>query len=281
MKRTTKPIELYVLYVAAGLSGFISLLDLFGLLDGIPWLAARVPTITLLLVSILLGYLTSGIVNKLDNLQSYLLALQSYVQSETTAQILSLRKQVDPNLEAVFGEQISNLLASVERALKERSIQLEDVDLFRYFYKRTLEQYPRATFFATSLPYQRYFWKNQPIEQAIAHFIAGGGKMKRLFFLNEAKDLNNEEVKEILATQCNIGVEVYVVELSNVPLYLRRFFLVDSKERIAWETFAGPDHRIVRVVATSHPESTKNFVRMFKELLELHGTRRYSPVANS
>lgn len=39
-----------------GLSVGISLLDLLGLLDNIPWLAGRIPTLTLLFVGLLVGY---------------------------------------------------------------------------------------------------------------------------------------------------------------------------------------------------------------------------------
>ncbi|MDZ7336121.1 MAG: hypothetical protein ONB32_13300 [candidate division KSB1 bacterium] len=271
----TKSIEEYVFYVAAGLSGLVSLLDLLGFLDAIPWLAAHIPTLTLLLVSILLGYMTSGIVNKLGVLESAVLDLRSYVHQETTEKIASLRSQLDPNLDVIFGEHISDLLTSVERAITRRTFEFHDIDLFRYFYKRTLEAYPRATFLATSLPYQRYFWKNQPMEQAMARFIAGGGKIKRVFFISRPEELDNDEVKEILSTQVKLGVETYVADARVTPAHLRRFFVVETKGRIAWEVFIGPDNRIVSVVATSEPTETEKYARMYKELLELDGTRRY------
>lgn len=270
-----RPIEEYIFYAAAGLSGVVSLLDLLGLLDAIPWLGTRIPTITLLLVSVLLGYLTSGVVNKLDTLEASIAGLRSYIMQETAERIANLRKQLDPNLDAVFGEHISDLLASIESAVKKRTFAFHDVDLFRYFYKRTLEVYPRATFLATSLPYQRYFWKNQPIEQAIARFIASGGRMKRIFFIGTPEELDNNEVKEILSIQCEIGVEVYIADAEAVPAHLRRFFLVEDKGRVAWEVFIGPDNRIVNIVATSDPSATRKYRRMFQELLELPETRRY------
>lgn len=273
--KNTRSIEEYIFYVAAGLSGLISLLDLLGLLDKIPWLAAHIPTLTLLLVSIALGYLTSGVISKLGALESSVLHLRSFVQQEVTDKITSLRNQLDPNLEVIFGEHISDLLTSVERAVKRRTFEFHDIDLFRYFYKRTLEAYPRATFLATSLPYQKYFWKNQPIEQAMARFINGGGKIKRIFFVSRPEELDDNEVREILSTQVGIGIEVYIANAQTAPAHLRRFFFVESKGRIAWEVFIGPDNRIVSVVATSEPSDTEKYARMYKELLELNGTRCY------
>lgn len=271
----TKSIEEYVFFVAAGLSGLVSLLDLLGLLDAVPWLAAHIPTLTLLLVSILLGYMTSGIVSKLGVLESSVLDLRSYIHQETTEKIANLRSQLDPNLDVIFGEHISDLLTSVERAVKRRTFEFHDIDLFRYFYKRTLEAYPHATFLATSLPYQRYFWKNQPMEQAMARFITSGGKIKRVFFISHPEELDDGEVKEILSSQVELGVETYIADARVAPAHLRRFFVVETKGRIAWEVFIGPDSRIVSVVATSDSTETEKYARMYKELLELDGTRRY------
>lgn len=227
-----KSIEEYIFYAAAGLSGLVSLLDLLGILDAIPWLAAHIPTLTLLLVSVLLGYLTSGVVSKFGALEALVVDLQSYVRQEAVEKVTSLRKQLDPNLEVVFGDHISDLLHNIERAIKRRTFEFHDIDLFRYFYKQTLEAYPHATFQATSLAYQRYFWKNHPIEQAIARFIAGGGKMERVFLINSPEELNSEEVKEILSTQCAIGVKVYIADIRAVPVHLRRFFLVETEGRL-------------------------------------------------
>jgi hypothetical protein len=62
--------EFYVLVAATGLSAFISVLDFFGLLESIPWLATRIPTLVLLLVSAVLGYLVVERRNKLDAIES-------------------------------------------------------------------------------------------------------------------------------------------------------------------------------------------------------------------
>jgi hypothetical protein len=255
-------------YAIVFISVVISVLDFFGLLDKIPWLGPNIPTFTFLLVGILLQYMIK--------LQSSMIDLRAFVQQDITEKISALRKHLDPNLDMIFGEHISDLLTNVEHAIKDRTFEFHDMDLFRYFYKRTLEVYPRTTFLATSLPYQRYFWKNQPMEQAIARFINSGGKMKRIFFIANEEELNNEEVKEILSAQVKLGVDTYIVDIRMVPAQLRRFFLVEAEGKIAWEVFIGPDHRIVRIEATSDPSKTEKFNMIFQDLLKLEGTRHYS-----
>ena len=275
MKRN-KRIELYLLYVATGTSGLISLLDLFGLLDHVPWLHQHILNLTLLLVCLTLGYITSGVTEKLENLETLFHEMRTRVEQDAIANIISLRKQLDPNLEVVFGDHVSELLVSIEKALNEKRVQFHDVDLHRYFFKKTFEAYPRATFLATSLPYEKFFWKNKPMEQAMARFIAKGGKIRRIFFIKHQDELDSQEVKDILTTQCNMGIEVFITDAMHVPSHLTRFFLVDAKGRIAWESFVGADERITNFIATSSSEPIKNYLRMFNELLALSGTERYT-----
>lgn len=275
MKRNKK-IELYVLYIATSISGLISLFDLFGFLDEISWLHQRILTLTLLMVCLTLGHIISGVTEKLDAIETLFLDMRTRIELDTIAKIISLRKQLDPNLEIVFGEHVSELLTNVEKALKEQQIQFHDVDLHRYFFKRTLNAYSRAVFFATSLPYERFFWKNKPMEQAMTNFIARGGKIRRIFFIKNQEELNIQEVRDILYIQYNTGIEVFITDATHVPSHLKRFFLVEAKGRIAWESFIGPGERINNIIATSSPESIKNYLRLFDELLALSGTHRYT-----
>lgn len=53
----TDRLDLYVLWITAGFSVLISVLDFLGLLDEVPWLAQRIPTLMLLVGGIIVGYL--------------------------------------------------------------------------------------------------------------------------------------------------------------------------------------------------------------------------------
>ena len=269
-------IDVYVLYAVALLSGLIAIADLFGFLDrvGLPALAERVPILTLLVLS-LVSELMPQIRRRLDNNEQRTRELISSIQAETTERILALRKQINPSLEAVFGDQITDLLTKLTDAVRDQRFTVYDVDLFRYFFKRTLEAFPHGTFLASSLPYQKYFWKNPPMEEAMARFIVGGGKMKRVFFIYNTEELNKSEVKEILRSQVGMGVEVYITYAKNIPTHLRRLAMLETEERIAWEVHIGPDGRITSVVATSDPEPIAVYRRMYRELFELAETQLY------
>lgn len=64
-----KRLEYFVVLAAIGLSILVSLADLLGALAGIPWLAARIPAMTLLVLSVVMGYLVVERGNKLDTIE--------------------------------------------------------------------------------------------------------------------------------------------------------------------------------------------------------------------
>jgi hypothetical protein len=275
MRRSIE-IEIYVLYASASLSALIAVLDVFGLLDrlGFPALASRVPIVTLLLLSLACGTI-AGIWRRQEVAEQLIRELLTAWRSDTVERIAALRRQISPSLEAVFGDQISEMLVSLTSAINDQRIDLYDLDLFRFFYKRTLEAFPHATFLATSLPYQRYFWRNPPIEDAIARFVADGGKMQRIFLIYDPAELRKSEVKEVMQRQVETGVDVYISDARKIPTNLRRLFVVEEEGRIAWEVNIGPDSRINRVIATSDPASIASYQRTFKELFELAETKPY------
>lgn len=61
--------EIILLTITAIVSGLISLLDMFGLLDAVTWLSGRIPSLTLLMSGIIAIYLILERKNQLDELQ--------------------------------------------------------------------------------------------------------------------------------------------------------------------------------------------------------------------
>lgn len=118
MNKLNKNPEYYVLLVATGLSAFVSILDFSGLLGAIPWLAERIPTFVLLLVSTTLGYLVVERRNKLD-------AIELLTQTRSQEILASI---------AEGKEQIITLLRSGDIHLFERS-----EDTYSYFINRIQE----------------------------------------------------------------------------------------------------------------------------------------------
>ncbi len=266
--------EKIVVWLTAGASICISLFHALGGFDPDSGMSKHIPILTLLVVAGLLPMLIHIIEKRIATLLQVVKEMQRAGEHSAADQVNFLQNQIDPRLRAVFGEHISELLATLDAALREQRIYLHDIESFPYFYRRTLEKFPEATLFATSLPLRRYFWRNQQTEQAMADFIKRKGRIVRIFFLESIDQLKDAEVVEILNAQIKVGVEVYLTIAGSLPSHLRRLFIVESQDRIAWEASVGPSQEITQIAATSDPKVTKRFRRDFDEILEMSTTQR-------
>lgn len=273
--RVAKATEWAMLLIASAAAVSISVAHLLGMLEKWPWLTGHLSTITLLLVASLLPILVGIIERHAHYIQQTLRQLQESHDRHLLERFSEIRSRVDPDLAAVFGDHIDDMLVRIERAVRERYFELDDIDLFRSFYRRTLAAFPKSTFFATSLPRQTYFWRNPQFERVMTDFIDRGVSMKRVFFLHSSSDLQDAEVAEILAMQLRMNVDVYVANWDRVPSHLRRFFAVEAQGRLAWEVFVGPAAEIEHVRATCDQKTTQRYVRDFNEILGLETTRKY------
>lgn len=273
--------ERIVLWLASIAAVAISLAHLLGYLEKGSWLEEHIPTIGVLLLAGLLPALVEILDHLSKGIHDTLRRLQESHDRDLIERLSDIRKRIDPTLEAVFGDHIANMVVSIERAVREQYVELHDVDLFRAFYKRTLSAFPKSMFFATSLPRQKYFWKNPQLERAMRDFTDHGGAMKRIFFLRDAAELDDDEVRDILTSQLGMRVEVYIAHWHEVPQALRHFFVVESEARLAWEAEVGPSAEIEHIRATCDPKVTQHYIRDFKELLTLETTRRYEPIRDA
>lgn len=269
--------EVILIPIMAILSLLIALADFLGLLSALPWISSRIPTITLLLVSLALSSLSimqgRFAVSQRELHQEVLLLLSN----KELDSIHKSLERLNPVLRKIFEEDVLDLFGSLTLAVHESKIQLNDLQRFRYYYARTLQKFPRATFLATSIPSATFFWKNPGTEAAISEFIHKGGKMMRVFFVSGPEELATPEVQEILARQCEIGVEVYTTNSTSIPNNLKVLFMVDNRAQIGWETFLDEGRRVRSVMATANRKETEKFCSIFNQLLQADGTRRYLP----
>jgi hypothetical protein len=267
--------------LAAAIIAFgIGLLDLFGLLDAIPILANRVPVLTLLLLSLALGlfFLLRTRVEAIEDIKTGLIATQRDISLVLSQRVLAdIEKtigSIDADLRLVFESDIRELLGSIILAMHDRSIKITEIERYRYYYIRTLANFPKTTILATSIPSSKYFWRNPAVEIAIANFIQEGGIFKRIFFLDDIADMMHSEVQEILRKQLEINVETYVVPITAVNPRLNTLFVVESHKRIGWQIYTDDNKRISSVVATTDQEKTGKFLEIFDQLLQTGETHR-------
>jgi len=118
--------DIILLSATVILSGIVSLLDFLGVLDSIPWLAERVPTLTLLVIGLMAGYLILERKNQLEkmdsNLSNRINDLEQSVQNATTTAIASLK-----GVELTPFESGIDLLNYVTRRLRQAQSQVDDL----------------------------------------------------------------------------------------------------------------------------------------------------------
>lgn len=182
---------------------------------------------------------------------------------ESIAEFKKLREKLNPFLDKVFGEHFSKEIGNIVEALESNKITLHNTDEFRSYYGETLRQFPTAEFWATSIPSRAFFW-DPAIENVIAEFIKGGGRMKRIFFLKGPEEANEPEVMAIISRQIEIGVEVYTADSSQMHSFYDLFF-VDSQGRFAWKV-TERSNQITQVVGTADSKEIEVYKDNFEKL---------------
>jgi len=261
----------YTLVLTAIASAGISLADHFGLLESFK---DKFLNFVLLTNGIIMGVL-AVVHEQASSSNRNISAIKSQLEQTTLDRVRTLKTTADPHLTSVAGDHISALIDKMVRVYEEKTIQLDDIELFRTIYKATLQKFKGNTFLATSIPDSEFFWRNRSIESSIAAFIRSGGTMSRIFFIESQDDLRSPEVQKILRIQQKLGVQVHTTSIHEIPLNLQRFVFADRHRKIGWEPIRGPDNRIKSIEITADEGTISSYLRLFDQLMTLDSTKEY------
>ena len=118
--------EILLLGATAIISGFVAVLDFLGLLDGIPWLAGRVPTLTLLVSGSVATYLVLERRNQLESMQK-----ESSQQIDRLERaLIESTTTIIESLQGVEFRKFGNgneLMQYVNRRLRQAQHQVDDL----------------------------------------------------------------------------------------------------------------------------------------------------------
>jgi hypothetical protein len=259
MKRFTRLIEAMLTPAIAIICLLVSLADFFGLLNLIP--ANRIPLLTLLLMSLVLSSL-SFVHSKSAEAQQDVQRLLAKIEPEHMGRVL---QQVDPLLRKVLKDDyFIDILEFFQTAVDQGRVQLNDATRFRFYFIRTLQRFPKATFIST----MSYLWKDPIIEDAVARFIQNRGKIEQAFFVKAGEELPSPAVQAMADRLKEIGVRVHIIYGKTTPGELKKNFIVESKGRIAWETHVDDDGHVESSTVTTNKHSTASYCRIFEKLRE-------------
>jgi len=213
---------------------------------------------------------------KLNRLESAITQLSSDLKIDPLEKLRALRAKLDPKISKVLGPYMDEHFETVVKIFTRQTFDLSSVEKFRNFYRATLETYEHAEIRATSIPFARFFWRGSETERAITDFIRKGGKMKRIFFLDDERQIDDPEVSYILRRQAQMKVEVYTVPVNKVPPEWRvHCFLVDTERRIGWKLTPAQDRTIAWCEATWDPSETQKMMELFEKLERLADLKKF------
>jgi hypothetical protein len=191
-----------------------------------------------------------------------------------------IRNSLPPEFERVFGNEIDNMVDVLKAATDDLTIEISSLERFRHYYQEMLSNVRSESYFATSLPYRRYFWlptsgdSLRTVEGEMRAYIQQGGVFRRLFFLASG-DEESGEVQEVLARQLDIGIKVFTVERAAVPSDLYRFFVVNHPRTIAWTVSVDESQRISSIEFTAAPSRLRGFEMKCQRLMALPEVRSW------
>jgi hypothetical protein len=142
------------------------------------------------------------------------------------------------------------------------------MNVFPIYFKNVLDEFPQSEFLAISLPSKRFLWKNENLVEYIREFINSGGRMKRVFMLDDMDKLIDEE-REVINKQREIGVDVYLIRKDRIELKDQKYLFVESKGLIGWEPLLGRGQEIILIRATSNPNKTSEYINLFNRFVRV------------
>ncbi len=263
MTKFMRFIEVLLLPTIAIVSLVVSLGDIFNFFHLIA--ASQVPMIILVITSMGLGTL-AAILNKSNETQGKLENLLSKAEMEQMEEIIM---HINPDLRKVLGNNFfSGMFHTLQIAMKDSKVQVNDSSSFRLNFKRMLKAYSTATFLSTSSLATSYLWNEKDMEDALARFISEGGKIKQIFFVRSLEEAASAEMQVTLDLLKKIGISVRIVDSTRIPASLKQYFIVESRKKIGWDIPVNDRGHVGLSVITANAAVTANYCKIFETLWE-------------
>lgn len=209
--------EQIALLLTAILSILIALTDLLGLIESIPWLSNRIPTISLLLLGIVAAYLIlerRSKLDKIDESSSELIQRMEALESRYTK--ISLLFDALGERDHFFEIVLLYGLRAYGRLFSERRIRVDREHALEFWLDciRGCKRWLTVTYARPEESWDLKF--GGEIALAVQQErIRSGGEIKRLFLVDDEKEY--EHLRKVMKEQESIGVKVKYLIKSDLP----------------------------------------------------------------
>lgn len=219
--------------------------------------------------------------NAVNRIEKLIQKMERTSKATVIGQLNGLKEELDPDFRLIFEEHFNTLVTGLCEAIEKKTITITDIDQYRFIYKRILSAYPGITFYATSFPSQSYFWNPNKVEEnsveaATLKFIRNGGRLERIFLIEEETIQQGSETDRVMHVHANMGVDVSYIPQARISGPYLKFFLVASNGKVAVEATLGGGNKMSRLTLTVNNEAVKEYLRIFRYLKENAARRKYN-----
>ena len=280
MKKSRFSVEEIINLTISIIAIIIALISFFGVFD--LWgIVNKIPSLILALIGVLIINSTLERKNELKKLDKKINKIVSITSDDNLKKLEHITNDIPETLKIIFKDYIDEYHMFFKYAINNNSIEFSDLERFKSSYIRTLKykKDKNTTFWATSLPYKRYFWLNNeditPIIKEMSEFTKTNNEsFERIFFLEDG-DLDNQEVIDILNKQLELGIKTYIIPINKVPSKWQKFFVVDDQDELAWEVTIDTKQRISSTKFTTSDSEIKKFKAIYASLKDLDHIKLY------
>lgn len=191
-----------------------------------------------------------------------------------------VRAQVDllPEWGKVLSTYASNyMLTRLNSILTEQKFAVQGGFFFRDFYIDVFKTMPKCKLIATAEATTSYMWDNLKLNEIFAEFIrVRGGDLTRIFFLDDASQLNDPMVRAILLGQHQADVKVYWVLRDSLRSKGALHMLAEENGAFGWKLRVN-NGQIEDVEVSWAPGYGQDCMSYLNSVLHHPATQRFEP----
>lgn len=209
---------------------------------------------------------------KLDALRAHVATLRD--NTDLTNQLqgqLDIMSEPGRNLSQYAGRYMLTRLDSI---LNKQHFKIQGGFFFQDFYREVFRDMPPYDLIATAAPTRTYFWRSNDLNTLFRDFIARGGTLKRIFFVEHVADMEEQPVLDIMRGQVKAGVEVYWIVRSS--LRDAQFMIADSGKTFGWRLETNADGQIDVVDVSWNPQTAAERYNYLHKVLHHDATKRFT-----
>ena len=270
-------LEYYTLISVAIMVIIVTIAHMIGVLE-IEKIQKSIPQCTIVLLCFFSGFIAIEIRKRFSELSKSVEIIKSALTERNLNQIKLIKNDIDDTLLKIFSDKFNEIETFYHDAILKKTVSIDEIERYVYYYAIAMKNSHSKKIISTSVADKNYLWspetKLTTIEKATDEYIKNGGKVVRIFFVDE-ENLDDLDTKSILDKQKRLGVEVYFIPSKDVPTRLKKLFFATDDCSVGAEGKIDKNKQLIEIEFTSDKTSLEKYLDYFKQLHEISSLKKY------